>query len=177
MEANLYLIKYDNTIIIIDPCIDYNKICKYIDGKIDAILLTHGHFDHFEALDSYLNKNIPFYMHKDAYKKISSPVQNCSRFCNLEYIGILTNEKVYLIDEETKSVKIKNIDIKVMNTFGHTNCSLTYIIDNLMFTGDFLFKRSIGRTDLPTGNEVMMRLSLNKIKTLKDNYDIYSGHC
>ena len=63
-----------------------------------------------------------------------------------------------------------------MDTPGHTNCSSMYVIENAIFSGDTLFKGSVGRTDLWTGNPVQQKQTLQNIRSLKRNYIIYPGH-
>jgi len=72
----------------------------------------------------------------------------------------------------------RNIEIKVLHTPGHTNASVTFYFekDNIMFVGDFIFKETIGRTDLETGNMSVMQESLNMIKQYNDNITLYPGH-
>ena len=69
-------------------------------------------------------------------------------------------------------------DFEVIFTPGHTDDSVTYYFkeDDVMFTGDFIFKESIGRTDLETGDDLKMKMSLKKIKTYPDTTKIYPGH-
>lgn len=72
--------------------------------------------------------------------------------------------------------KIDEFEFYVLKTPGHREDSLTYIFDKVMFTGDFVFKGSIGRTDLETGNMIEMIASIKKIKEYDDSYIIYPGH-
>ena len=76
-----------------------------------------------------------------------------------------------------KNYKIENFSFDVIYTFGHTSDSVTYYFkeEKIMFTGDFIFKNSIGRTDLG-GNSNDMKNSINKIKKYSDNIKIYPGH-
>jgi glyoxylase-like metal-dependent hydrolase (beta-lactamase superfamily II) len=63
-----------------------------------------------------------------------------------------------------------------MHTPGHTLGSLSLVGENLVFTGDTLFAGGIGRTDFPGGSDSDMRLSLEKLLLLSDNYVVYPGH-
>ncbi len=73
-------------------------------------------------------------------------------------------------------MQIDNFEFKVIYTPGHTSDSITYFFDNMMFVGDFVFKDSIGRTDLDTGNYNDMLNSIEKIKKYDGNIIIYPGH-
>ena len=64
----------------------------------------------------------------------------------------------------------------IINTPGHSIGSVCILIENFLFSGDTLFYGSIGRTDLPTGNQVEIEQSLKKIKNLDENIIVYPGH-
>ena len=115
-------------------------------NNLESILITHHHSDHIGALNKLLEKY---------------PVP-CLEYKNLE-------EKEY---------QIKDFKFKVIFTSGHTDDSVSYYFfeDDNMFTGDFLFKETIGRTDLKTGDFKKMLESIKKIKKYKQNINIYPGH-
>lgn len=146
LETNCYLLINDNKVLIIDPGDESEKIINEIDDlDCKGILLTHRHFDHVGALSNLLN-----------YYKV----------------------KVY--DKSNLKEGINNIDIfnfEVIYNPGHTNDSISYYFkeENVLFSGDFIFKGSIGRTDLG-GNELDMFDSINKIKKYNKNIIIKPGH-
>ena len=74
------------------------------------------------------------------------------------------------------NVIIDDLKIKCITTPGHTNCSVCFLLNNDLFTGDTLFNRSVGRTDFPTGNALELRNSLKKILRFNENFTIYPGH-
>lgn len=173
--SNCYSISDGEKYIIIDPSIGFDEMDLISEGKIVGVLLTHGHFDHFFELNSYLtNTNINIYCHSNCLEKISCSVKNCSKMFGYDYCMDI-NERFKTI-KNGDNIEILNEIINVEETFGHTNCSLTFTIDDFMFTGDFLFNGSVGRTDLYTGNNGMMLQSLNKLKNVTKNYYIYPGH-
>lgn len=149
LEENCYIIKDDKNkeCLIVDPGADFDKIKKEIGNyKVLKIILTHNHFDHVGALDELLKE----------YK-----------------IDVLKKDNL-----EEKEYNYNTFTFKVIFTPGHTNDSVTYYFEKekTMFTGDFLFQGTIGRTDLPTGNIKEMLESLNKIKTYSNDIKIYPGH-
>ena len=99
---------------------------------------------------------------------------------HFDHIGALKyfDEKLILKNLEAKQYQIGPFKFEIIFTKGHTNDSVTYYFkdDQIMFTGDFLFKETIGRTDLPTGSNEEMNKSLEKIKKYPDNIKIYPGH-
>ena len=176
-NANTYLITNEKNAIIIDPANNIKTLEKFIDDKkVLAILLTHGHYDHFRSLRELLKKyDVKIYLHKEAYKKINEV--NAS-FASAFGCNSLTaiEEKQCVFVNESSLIKLDEFEIKVKYLPGHTNCSVAYIIGNNMFVGDVVFRNSIGRTDLPTGKSISMMESINYFKRLKTNYMIYPGH-
>ena len=146
-QANCYIIQIDKDVLIIDPGAEFKKIDKFVDGlTLEAILLTHNHFDHVGAVSDLKNKyNVDIYDGN-----------------NLE-------EKKYSLGK---------FKFDVLKTPGHTSDSITFYFENekIMFTGDFLFKNNIGRTDLPTGDYTVILKSLEKIKKYDDKIVIFPGH-
>ena len=145
IEENCYVIENEKHSLIVDPGDDFDKIVKEVTLPVLGVLITHRHFDHIGALEKVLDK----------YK--------CQMF---DY---------YSTDEE--DFKIFDFNFSVIHTPGHTEDSVCYYFynDKIMFTGDFLFKESIGRTDLG-GNDIDMRKSIEKIKKYDKDIIIYPGH-
>lgn len=158
LEENCYLIKIGNEALIVDPGDEVDKIIDMIGSiKVVGILITHAHFDHIGAL-------------KDLEEKLNVPI----------YYHNINNELNYekLINVSEKEYRINNFDFDVIYTPGHRNDSVTYYFkkEKLMFTGDFIFKLSIGRTDLEYGSSVEMQKSIEKIKKYEDDIKLYPGH-
>ena len=158
LEENCYLIKDGNKGLIVDPGDEIDKILNMIgDTKIVGILITHAHFDHIGALDELLKVyDVPVYYHN---------INNELKYKKLENI----KEQLYTIND---------FNFKTIYTPGHRNDSVTFYFEkeNIMFTGDFLFKESIGRTDLEYGNEKEMYNSIELIKKYNNDIIIYPGH-
>lgn len=180
IESNCYLVTNGKYSLVIDPSVSYDEIKKDIKGKLVAILITHGHFDHFYEIKSYLNiPDILFYLHENAIKKLENGLINYSRIYGLRY-EIKTDERFITVKDGTLKI-FDDLEIEVFEKPGHSDCSICFLFDDLLFTGDFLFKNSIGRCDLQTGNSTQMMLSLNSLKEEKRlkkyfDYVIYPGH-
>ena len=147
LDENCYVLSKNNTCLVIDPGDDYDKIVKEIgDDKILAVLITHSHFDHIGALRNFLVKKSI-----KIFKR-----SNC----------------------EEKEYTIGDFNFSVIHTPGHSKDSITFyfVDDNIMFDGDFIFKESIGRSDLPGGSTVEMKSSIDKIKKYPLNTTLYPGH-
>ena len=101
---------------------------------------------------------------------------------HFDHIGALEELKQYynvpIYDYSTNSINVENFDFEIIHSPGHKSDSVTFYFKNarIMFTGDFIFKENIGRTDLETGNMLEMQESLNMIKKYGDDIILYPGH-
>ncbi len=102
---------------------------------------------------------------------------------HFDHVGVLDEIKTFysapIIDYRSdKTEKIGPFIFEIIDTKGHKNDAVSYYFksDEVMFVGDFIFKGTIGRCDLPGGNLNEMKLSLNKIKEYKGNITLYPGH-
>lgn len=149
LDENCYILKKDGKCLLIDPGSDSDKIKKSMgDNKLVGILVTHSHFDHVGALRDFLKNNRKLMVYK----------------------------KSNLSDLEEK--EIEPFKFKCYYTPGHSNDSVSFYFDevNTLFVGDFIFKNTIGRTDLPTGSEIDMKNSLARLEEFDNDTKIYSGH-
>lgn len=147
LEANCYVLEKDGECIIIDPGADYLKIKDVIgDNKVLGVLITHSHFDHIGALRNFLTKRS---------------------------IKIFKRSNL-----EEKEYTLGGFKFNCIYTPGHSKDSVTFYFkdDNVMFVGDFLFRDSVGRTDLPGGDPEELKYSINKIKEYDEAITIYPGH-
>ena len=175
--TNSYILSNDkNECIIIDPGLDYKNVANYIKNKYDvkAILLTHGHMDHIDGIQYFLDT--PIYMTKETkemvYDSYESIYDTVGRSTPYSY-GML-NE---VIINDGDILSLIGFNIKVIKTPGHTSGSCVFILDNIMFSGDTIFYHSYGRTDMPTGNQNQIFKSiLNILNTFSDDMIIYPGH-
>lgn len=176
MQANCYLVDYDGNGIIIDPCVNANIVLKNYEGNIKGIFLTHVHFDHFEEIKSYLKNDIKIYMHKLGFDKLFDPMKNCSIYANNQISINLPKDQIIFVQDGLNIEISKNFNVKVIATPGHTDCGVCYTVNDHMFTGDTLFKNTVGRTDLYSSNTAKMYDSLSKLNHIKSNYFILPGH-
>lgn len=170
-QTNTYLVVQDNEIIVIDPVSKPERIQALIkeNETLVGICLTHGHFDHIGAVDELVSiYNCPVFIHKDDYELTQDPEKNYSQ---TKKIKLKSKIEFY-----SDSMKIKSFNFDVLNTPGHTKGSVCLRFDNNLFTGDTLFKGSIGRTDLYGANPQEMKQSLRLLRSLQEDYIIYPGH-
>lgn len=171
-DANCYLLLDEdkNEMCIIDPGGDSDRLIraiKSIGGVPKFILLTHGHMDHVGAVEELSSLyNIPFYLSKKDEEYMLK---------NTEVYGKLRKADFYL--KENDEIDFADTKIKVIETPGHTEGSVSFLINNMLFTGDTLFQGSVGRTDFAGGSYDKIVSSVkNKLFKLSDDIDVYPGH-
>lgn len=176
-NENAYIIEYNGHSILFDPGDEFEKLEKFFDQnktKHIAILNTHGHFDHIGAVQEFKDKyQIPFYIHsKD--KRVVYQANLLRKFAGVEQI--LPSPKIDFYLDDITSFYLLDKEIKVHFTPGHSAGSLCFEIDNMLISGDILFKDSLGRTDLPGGNKELLKQSVKFILDNFMNYHVYPGH-
>lgn len=175
IDCNCYLINYNNKTIIIDPCIDVKTLKKYNVNNVEAILITHGHIDHIIFLEQLVKEyKCKVFLTKKCLEKVYNDNLNLSVMFNYP-LNIEKGIFDYQIITDNQII-IDELNIKCITTPGHTDCSVCFLLNNDLFTGDTLFHRSVGRTDFPTGNSLELRNSLKKILSFDKNFTIYPGH-
>ncbi len=179
--TNCYIISNDaGNCVVIDPADNADEIYRYIklhSLQLDAILLTHGHFDHIYALSELIklsgNPNLPVYIHVCDAHFLTDVNYNLSESLFGTYYTY--NGKVLTVNDGD-NIDIAGMSFKVIHTPGHTPGSACYITENTIFSGDTLFASTIGRTDFPGGDYPTILASLQKIKALSGDFTIYPGH-
>lgn len=179
LQTNVYLV-FDQEFrrgIVIDPGDEAEKIVELIsrcDVGVDAIYLTHGHFDHVLALrDLREELGCRFYLHKADEDILTSASHDAEHFLGIE-VSPPPRPDGWVADGQL--IRIGSHLGRVLHTPGHTRGSVCYVFEEMIFTGDTLFAGSIGRTDLPGGNLNDLISSLNKILKFPDEFMIYPGH-
>ncbi|NPC93302.1 MBL fold metallo-hydrolase [Bacillus sp. WMMC1349] len=181
IQTNAYILSNDEKFcLIFDPGSEAIKLNTYIKEKNLkplAILLTHAHFDHIGAVDKVRKEwDIPVYVHKNEENWLTDPSLNGSALLTGQNI---TAEKADHLLEKEEDLEIGPFKLQVFLTPGHSPGSVSYYLDeeNLIISGDVLFKGSIGRTDFPGGNhEVLLNSIHKKLLSLPENTLVLSGH-
>ena len=179
--ATTYLVYEEKSLegAIIDCTSSIDEIEKEIKKrniKLKYILITHGHFDHVYCIAKMKEKfpSVPVMIHKDDMDLLNQIPIQCS-MAGIKEIKVPCIDG--LLDENSKNLTLGNKEIKIIHTKGHSKGGVCYLIDNILFSGDTLFKGSIGRCDLFGGDYKEIENSIkNKLFTLDENITVYPGH-
>ena len=171
LSTNCYIVTDEKTLAcaVIDPGAESGTILNYIDEHglhLRCVLLTHGHFDHTTAVRNVVEgTDVPVYIHKK--DTIDQPRRGSMK---------------YLPDAHTRfyaegdRIDVGTLTFEVLETPGHSAGSVTLRCENVLFTGDTLFRDSCGRTDLEDGSMEVLQGSLRRLYALEGDYEVYPGH-
>lgn len=147
LEENCYILKNEGQALIVDPGSDFLRIKKQVgECRVLKILITHHHFDHIGALSECL-QNYPV-------------------------------EVIDFTSYHEKEYRVGAFQFQLIPTPGHSSDSVSFYFpkERIMFVGDFVFKETIGRCDLPTGNDQEMKKSICKLVQYSSDIILYPGH-
>ncbi len=166
-QTNCYILADEGQCLLIDPGYEPERILSFLDEKgwkPTAILLTHGHFDHVGAVEAIMAATgCTLYMHQADHCQI--PI--------FKMLYPLTGKLTPHFIAEGDRLPM---GLTVLETPGHTPGSVCYLASGALFSGDTLFCRSCGRTDLPGGSGKTLHESLQKLAGLEDDLTVYPGH-
>lgn len=177
LENNMYLVadEASKKAVLIDASANIPELIEFAkDYDVEYILLTHGHFDHIMGLTSLKQAlGAEALICKDDLV-ISDNINEFTSLFGLPDVIPPTYDK-YIKDGDV--INVGNLKIKVIHTPGHTEGGVCYLIEDNLFSGDTLFKQSVGRTDLFGGNyEKLVDSINNKIFKLDGNIKVFPGH-
>ncbi len=178
--ANTYvLVDSFNNAVVIDPSKDNDNLGNYIEKNslnLKGILLTHAHFDHIRGLDRLVERfHVPFYVSFEEAETLTDPIKNCSYGFQKNPVVIKNTPTV--ISGDTLTGLLEET-IHVLYTPYHTKGSVSFFLkeSGLLFSGDSLFKGSVGRSDLPTSSKKDFASTMQIFKSLPDETKVYPGH-
>lgn len=183
-EENTYvLIKKEKEAIVIDPGVYDNSLVEFLkenDIEVKYVILTHLHVDHIIGLNNITKefKDVKVIISKEELKHMHDSEYT---LYNGEY-DVLEDNIIIVIKEEQQEERqiedntILGMDVSYILTPGHTKGSMCILLDNILFTGDTLFKGSYGRFDLKGGNYMEIVDSLNCLRKLDKDILVLAGH-
>jgi len=180
--SNTYLLKKDNSnkCVIIDPGLDSESIHKSIleNNLVPiGIICTHGHFDHIASV-SYLKKefgNIPYYLHKADFK-IAKSANFYLKLTKIKY-WIEYVDPDYIFENTIEEIEIGGFNFTILHFPGHSDGSCVLRYNDILFTGDIMYKLGLGFNNFPGENINVLKESIKKIiLTFDEDYRVYPGH-
>ena len=181
-SANTYVVgEKGGRCVVIDLGSTQNRVIDYIKENFTScsgIILTHGHFDHIRGIKKFLETfSCTVFIHEKDVELLEDPKLNGSHYMDAKDFSLKINN-IYYLDDEDEIDFHNGYIFKVISTPFHTDGSVCLLCEkeHALFTGDTLFKDSIGRTDLPRGNSKLINESLSKLLNLDDSLKVYPGH-
>ena len=166
LGTNCYILSEGNRCLVIDPGDEPRRVLSFLEDQgltLEAILLTHGHFDHVGAV-------------KDLAADTDGRVFLCEEDLKLPHT--MTAGTLYHTDfyGEGDQLTLAGMTFEVLHTPGHTPGSVCLRFGTHLFSGDTLFAGSCGRTDFPGSEPAAMVRSLKRLSQLEDGLNVYPGH-
>lgn len=166
-QTNCYIVSIDNKDFIIDPGVDASKWVKSNVTNPIAILNTHAHFDHVWSNNA---------LKEDLNIKIYCPKDDAFMLQEDPFLKGTPLSKADVLVEHDEVFDFDGVKIQFHFFPGHTPGCSAIQIGSSLFSGDFIFKGSIGRCDFPFSNPAQMIDSLEKVLKWEENTRIYPGH-
>lgn len=166
-QTNCYIATVDGKDFIIDPGVGATEwVLKNTTNPV-AILNTHGHFDHvWSNAELQSRLKVPLY----------TPKEDIPMLSDKEWVPSLPKSVADVEVNADEELDFDGTKVKFRHFPGHCPGCSTIEIGDAMFSGDFIFKRSIGRCDFPYSSPQDMKKSLQKFKEINYDKDVYPGH-
>ncbi len=158
LEVNSYVVRAPEGDIVVDAGAEPERILAAAQGPVSAVLVTHGHADHVNALDVVLKETqAPLYLHPDDAGR--------------------TGIRVYEPLDDGKELEIAGERLLVLHTPGHSPGSVTFVVGSDQIVGDLILPGSVGRTDIPGSSWEQIEVSIRKVMQYWEKETcLYVGH-
>ena len=178
--SNCYLVEDNGHALIVDPSASAAAILRRLqeDGCVpDAIVLTHGHFDHIMSIDTLRSAepDLKVYIHEADAPMMSDGKKNAFAL----FFGQDRRwQDADVLLTEGQTIEVGNAVFRVIHTPGHSPGSICLLCEeeDVLITGDTLFADNIGRCDLWEGSHAVMRKTLQALRNYRGDLTIYPGH-
>jgi len=173
LSTNCYVLYKGKSAVLIDPAFEWQMLSEFIrknNLEVKFIINTHTHIDHI-AYEDRLGYEV--WVHKNEADFLADKNLNFSYILGLELE--VRPEKIRIIEKEEK-IKAGGFSLEIISTPGHSPGGISILCGRYLFSGDVLFYNSIGRTDIPRGDIVMLEKSVNKLFSLDKDIVVLPGH-
>ena len=176
LQTNCYIVREENSAacVVVDPAHAPERILDFAAAEgltIQALFLTHGHFDHVGAVKTLMEKTgCALWMHKGDYNRRSDPMNDYLYPLHDRDLG-----EISFCDDGTV-IQAAGLSFTVHSTPGHSRGSVCYQTEGILLSGDTLFAGGCGRTDLPGGSADAIFISLADLAELDGDIKVYPGH-
>ncbi len=177
LDTNGYLVSENGKCIAIDPSKDSFRMIaaiKSADLTLEAITLTHGHFDHYLGIYELIEEfgDIPVYLHDDDRMVITNP-----DYSGAAWIQINDGYEGKTVHYDSEKMNIGSFEISIISSPGHTPGGVSLLFGTDCFTGDTLFRSGVGRSDFAYSDEAVLYDSIKtNLFVLPDETKIWPGH-
>lgn len=176
LGVNCYVVYDQDEAILIDPGAPAEEILEFVEEqnlKVVAIVNTHGHADHIAGNSWFLEKTkAPLMIHELEAPYLADPNLHLGPMINLEVPELQANRLL----KEGDMIKIGQKQLEVYHTPGHSPGGISLYGSGVLFSGDTLFKASVGRSDLPLGDQLVLQQSILRLARLPLHTVVYPGH-
>mgnify|MGYP004444661897 CR=1 FL=1 len=176
LETNCYIVTSGDHTIVIDPGDEPNRIMDKLGLRVpEAIVLTHGHFDHVGGVEKLVDcYNAKVLCHLADSQAARRPTENGGAIHGFFDSAPRVDDHL----DEGDTLTVGDAEFVVMHTPGHTIGSICLFEPNehVLFSGDTIFQGACGRTDFPTGSLSDMKASCRRLRELPEDTMVYSGH-
>jgi glyoxylase-like metal-dependent hydrolase (beta-lactamase superfamily II) len=179
LQVNCYILGCEKTkeAVVIDPGDNSDRIARVLDEKglkLKYIINTHAHFDHVGGNAGLKRKlKAQIMLHEDD----NFLFERLKKQADIFGYDVEQSPPADILLKDNDKIRFGELELDVMHTPGHSPGGISLKINNVVFTGDTLFSRSIGRTDLPGGSyEHLIRSIKERLFTLDDKTIVYPGH-
>lgn len=171
-QSNCYVLYKDFKAMVIDPGFESKELLGFLNENgliVEIIYITHGHIDHVGGVN-FLKKNFPKAI-------VYAPIKDRYWYAKNPQMGLFEDVKIDIFTKEGDLIPFFDYLFKVIETPGHSYGSTSLYYNNVLFSGDTLFKGTVGRTDLYLSSFADLEHSIkNKLYKLPNKTVVYSGH-
>lgn len=175
LDVNTYVVGAEggSSCIVIDPGAEFQRVKAAVgDRRVEAVLLTHAHFDHMLYAAPWIDTGAKLYVHSLDAPALQDEALN---LCSMIRVSLaLPSADRLLADGDV--IELAGVTMRVLHTPGHTPGSVCYLSGHTLFSGDTMFYQSYGRVDLPGGSARQMFDSLKRLGDLEESTLVYPGH-